>query len=151
MGTSRVLTRVDVSPNLQVRDLGNALKRAARLTGQDLETTALFHFAAMGPPHAGLDGLAVKYFGQWRSDAVEPYTRISGQLSTRMAPAMIQKPALQQNEGATPTPHPGEDGTTTPILSLCRDGHAPNSERRRLKWILSSEYVKIAFESKCHS
>ncbi|OWZ04451.1 hypothetical protein PHMEG_00023642 [Phytophthora megakarya] len=72
-GSSRVLSRSKQSWCCPVLAAGGA--------------TTLFN--------TGFDSLAVKLFGRWKSDAVERYTRISGQLKSRMASTMLAKSALQ--------------------------------------------------------
>ncbi|KAK1935694.1 hypothetical protein P3T76_010389 [Phytophthora citrophthora] len=114
-GPNTLLCKVDASYNLQVRDLVNAIKQAAKLAGHDPVNYSSHSLRSGGASvlfNAGFDSLAVKLFGRWRSDAVERYTRISGELTTRMAPAMIPKYTMQPRQWATPTPHPGRGGTT---------------------------------------
>ncbi|OWY99236.1 hypothetical protein PHMEG_00029797, partial [Phytophthora megakarya] len=55
--------------------------------------------------NAGLDGLAVKLFGRWKTDAVERYTRIGGRLSARMAQQMLVKQTSQRSIGVSSSPH----------------------------------------------
>ncbi|EGZ18054.1 hypothetical protein PHYSODRAFT_503065 [Phytophthora sojae] len=94
-----LLCKVDASHNLQVSDVVRAIKAAAGRAGhnpQDYASHSLRSGGATALFIAGFDSLAVKLFGRWKSDAVERYTRISGQLTSRMASQMLQKPALHQ-------------------------------------------------------
>ncbi|EGZ08098.1 hypothetical protein PHYSODRAFT_527277, partial [Phytophthora sojae] len=80
-------------------DVVRAIKPAAGRAGhnpQDYASHSLRSGSATALFNAGFDSLAVKLFGRWKSDAVERYTRISGQLTSRMASQMLQKPALHQ-------------------------------------------------------
>ncbi|OWY92157.1 hypothetical protein PHMEG_00038953, partial [Phytophthora megakarya] len=93
-----LLCKVDVEVNLQVGDVIKAIQRAAALAGQNPEHFGSHSLRSGGATalfNAGFDSLAVKLFGRWKSDAVECYTRISGQLTSRMASAMLAKSALQ--------------------------------------------------------
>ncbi|OWZ21056.1 hypothetical protein PHMEG_0004441 [Phytophthora megakarya] len=93
-----LLCRVDVEVNLQVRDVIKETQSAAALAGQNPENVGSHSLRSGGATalfKAGFDSLAVKLFERWKSDAVERHTRISGQLTSRMASAMLAKSALQ--------------------------------------------------------
>ncbi|EGZ28999.1 hypothetical protein PHYSODRAFT_472917, partial [Phytophthora sojae] len=94
-----LLCKVDASHNLQVSDVVRAIKAAAGRAGRNPQYYASHSLRSGGATalfNAGFDSLAVKLFGRRKSDAVERYTRISGQLTSRMASQMLQKPALHQ-------------------------------------------------------
>ncbi|EGZ19599.1 hypothetical protein PHYSODRAFT_435673, partial [Phytophthora sojae] len=69
-------------------DLVSALKHAAERVGHEPDSYGSHSLRSGGASalfNAGYDSLAIKLFGRWRSDAVERYTRMSSQLTARMA------------------------------------------------------------------
>ncbi|GMF18738.1 unnamed protein product [Phytophthora lilii] len=84
------------------KSIVTAIKAAATLTGQDPQSYSSQSLRSGGPTalfNAGFDSLAVKLFGRGKSDAVERYIRISGQLTSCMANEMMLKPSLQHSGG----------------------------------------------------
>jgi hypothetical protein len=107
---STLLCRIDATRNLQVRQVVDVIKGAAKQAGQEPERFGSHSLRSGGASalfNAGFDSLAVKLFGRWKSDAVERYTRIGGRLTAKMAHEMMAKPAILQNGGVSATPLPG--------------------------------------------
>jgi hypothetical protein len=126
-----LLCKVDAAHNLQVCAVVRAIKHAAHLAGlnsQEFASHSLRSGGATALFNAGFDSLAVKLFRRWKSDAVERYTRISSQLSSRMASKMLAKPSLHQLKGASPTPrYPGSGGDTMQLRPLVPLSARPES------------------------
>ncbi|OWY93638.1 hypothetical protein PHMEG_00036893 [Phytophthora megakarya] len=115
LGVGPNTCKVDSNNNLQVRDLVKAIKQAAELAGHDSAnygSNSLCRGGASALFNTVFDSLAGKLFGRWRSDAVERYTHMSDDLTTRLSPAMIPKSTMQPSQWATPTPHLGRGGAT---------------------------------------
>ncbi|EGZ26969.1 hypothetical protein PHYSODRAFT_373244, partial [Phytophthora sojae] len=64
-------------------DLVSALKHAAELVGHEPDSYGSHSLRSLGASARGLRQLG--HHGRWRSDAVERYTRMSSQLTARMA------------------------------------------------------------------
>ncbi|POM64807.1 Hypothetical protein PHPALM_19636 [Phytophthora palmivora] len=83
-----LLCKVDVRMNLQVKGVIRAIQRAAELARQNPQNLRW---------RDSLIQCRIRQLRRktaWEMDAVERYTRISGQLTSRMTPVMLAKSAL---------------------------------------------------------
>ncbi|EGZ12944.1 hypothetical protein PHYSODRAFT_446922, partial [Phytophthora sojae] len=65
-----------------------AIKHAAKSTGEDPDRYGTHSMRSGGATSlftTGIDRLAIKRFGRWKSDAYERYTRIDGHTLTGLA------------------------------------------------------------------
>ncbi|KAJ8561683.1 hypothetical protein ON010_g8000 [Phytophthora cinnamomi] len=70
-----------------------AIKDAARAAGEDLDKYSKHSMCSRGATAlltSGVDRIAIKRFGRWRSDAHEWYTRIDGQTIYDLAQNMVR-------------------------------------------------------------
>ncbi|OWY99153.1 hypothetical protein PHMEG_00029898, partial [Phytophthora megakarya] len=86
------LCKVGPRQILQVNDVATAIKHAAAANGENPDRFGSHSLRSGGATalfNAGVDSLAVKKFGRWRSDAVEAYTVLKTDLSSTLAKQML--------------------------------------------------------------
>jgi hypothetical protein len=84
---------VTASRMLQVGEVTRAIKEAALRSGENPERYGSHSLRSGGASalfNAGLDSLAVRQFGCWKSDAVMRYARIDERLTSRLAVLMTR-------------------------------------------------------------
>lgn len=87
------LCQVDKNQVLQVSDVVTAVKHAAAAAGENPDRFGSHSLRSGGATalfNAGVDSLAVKKFGRWRSDAVEVYTVLKKNLTSQLAKKMLK-------------------------------------------------------------
>lgn len=91
-----LLYQVSRGEKLQVSHVASALKYAAASIGEDpahFGSHSLRSGGATALFNAGIDSLAVKMFGRWKSDAVERYTVFKEDLTASLSRSMLGKHA----------------------------------------------------------
>ncbi|KAE9029503.1 hypothetical protein PR001_g11495 [Phytophthora rubi] len=79
-------------------DMTRAVKQAAQAAGEEPDRYGTHSMRSGGATAlftAGIDRLAIKRFGRWKSDAYERYTRIDGQVLSGLAANLISSNHLR--------------------------------------------------------
>ncbi|GMF35107.1 unnamed protein product [Phytophthora fragariaefolia] len=119
---------------VQVRDISQLIKAAAVAAGeppQHFGTHSLRSGGASALFAAGVDSIAVKQFGRWRSDAFERYIRLNNHQTSTMARAILNPMFAAANYNGQPPQTRGAAANTSRRGAAAMQ-HSPISPR--LKW-----------------